>query len=85
MAIMVNIEPSELTVVRYVRQPDYPPSLVITDGSAAVWCCPHNSPAGLNLAAEFADRMVTAAAHWRQSCRQLTEPARKRPYLPEEP
>lgn len=84
MAIGVNIQPSEQTVVRFVRRPDEPPSLVITDGSAAVWFCPHDSPAGSMLAAEFAERLVTSAGRWSAACRDLAAPARQGPYIPKD-
>lgn len=83
MAIIVNIQPSEQTVTQYVRRPDMPPSLAITDGSATVWFSPHNSPDGPILAAEFADRIVNVAGRWREACWELSEPARQRPYAPE--
>lgn len=78
---MVNIQPSEQTVVRYVRRPDEPPSLVITDGSATVWLCPQDDPDGLMLAAEFAERLVTSARRWSDACRELASPARQHPHL----
>ncbi|MGH8572319.1 MAG: hypothetical protein ACREX8_07050 [Gammaproteobacteria bacterium] len=83
MTIMINIQPSELTVVRYVRGAGEPPSLVITEGSTTVWLCPQDLPAGPGWAVEFADRLVTAAAHWQGACRDLASPSRQRRYLQE--
>jgi len=74
MAIMVNIQPSEHTVVRFVQKPDEPASLVVTDGSAVVWFSPHDSQAGVILAAEFGDRLVQLAGRWQQACSALASP-----------
>ncbi|MGH8571656.1 MAG: hypothetical protein ACREX8_03645, partial [Gammaproteobacteria bacterium] len=75
-----NIRPSEETEARFVRRPDELPSLVISDGSAVVWFCPPDGPAGPELAAEFADRLMTTAGHWLRACGELAAPSRQRPY-----
>jgi len=81
MAITVGIQPSEETVVRYVRRPDGPPVLMITDGSATVWLYQQDSADGSMLVAEFAERLVSGASRWSEACRELAAPVRQRPYV----
>ena len=83
MAIMVNVQPSEQTAVRFVHRPGELPFLVVVDGSAAVWFWPADDPSGPRVAAEFADQLLTSAHHWLQACRELASSARQRPYVGE--
>lgn len=69
--ILVNVQPTESTVVRVDQSPHRPPSLVITDGHAAVWFSPHEGPEGFFLAAEFGDRLLQTGSRWHDVCRAL--------------
>jgi hypothetical protein len=79
--VVVSVELSEQTVAQLVCRPGEPPALVISDGSAVVWCRPLDSPAGLGLAVEFADRLVAVAGRWSDTCREWASPARHRPFV----
>ena len=83
MAMVVSVQPSEETLVRFVQRPNEPPSVVITDGSTTVWFCSHDGSADAAWAAEFASRLIKAAGHWLQACQDSASPARQRPYVPE--
>ena len=66
-------------MVRFVREPNSPPSLVITDGSAAVWFSPQHTVAGAAFAAEFGERLIQTAGRWEETCRAMASPAPYRP------
>jgi hypothetical protein len=89
--ILVNVQPTESTVVRVDQNPEFPPSLVITDGHATVWFAPRDSPEGPILAAEFAGRLLQCGQRWYDACRALAshglqeQPRRQVAWVPQSP
>jgi len=70
MPVIVSVQPSAQTVVRFVHTMMEPPSLVIEDGTTRVVVSPARVGDGLAEAAGFAEELVQAASELEAGCRR---------------
>jgi len=70
MPVIVSVQPSAETSVRFVHTMVEPPSLVIDHGATTVVLSPARVDDGLAEAAEFAHEVVQAASEWEAGCRR---------------
>ena len=67
--MIVMVQPSAGTSVRFGHNTVEPPSLVIDDGTTTVVFCPANIVGGLTEAAQFAELLIQRATEWESGCR----------------
>lgn len=79
--IMVNVQPSVSTSVRFVRSATQPPALLVTDGPTSVLFGAGPGTPGLTQLADFAERLRVQVDQWADECAGVAASSGVRPYL----